>query len=108
MSNESFCSRRDNLPNQSSKNSLTVRAKAVQLARKSQHRPKDQEEIDLALAWLRDEVRLLQVCEALGHTRRQNASGYTFLATALKAAYRTGQIQLNPKRRKIHEEGQLA
>lgn len=42
------------------------------------------EEIDLALAWARDEIKIFQVEKAIGATKRSPTVTYTFLSRTLK------------------------
>jgi len=53
-----------------------------------------QEHVDLAFAWMKDEITLTDVCFAL----EVNVSGsvaYSKLAQILRYAYRTNKIKLN-------------
>lgn len=50
------------------------------------------DEIDLAFAWLKGEISNSQVCSALGGKTGQIP--YTFVARALREAFRKGRIDL--------------
>jgi len=68
---------------------LLQRAKAVKV--NSRHRVISDEYIDLALAWIRDEIGLTQVNVVLGKKREGGNSLYG-IAVWLREAYRNGKI----------------
>lgn len=43
-----------------------------------------EEEMELALAWMRGEIGITQVCKALGKINLQGSDTYLFLARALR------------------------
>lgn len=51
------------------------------------------EQIDLALAFVRDEVSLTGVSKALGY--KTTAQAYLFITRAVKFAYKQGLISIN-------------
>ena len=57
----------------------------LQKAKKSSNTEKySDEEIELAIAWAKGEIRLVQVCEVI---EKPTNGGYIFLAQRLKQAY---------------------
>ena len=71
---------------------LLETAKQVKLSERS-NSPYGQEEAELAVAWLRGEIRGIQVSKALDVKTSSRGSVYCFLACALKAAYQKGLIR---------------
>ncbi len=70
--------------------SLLKQAKAVKMGRK-QTRDYSEEEIVLAVGWLRDEVRESQVAAVMTFTHNNCRH---WLAGALQAAYRRGKLRV--------------
>lgn len=56
------------------------------------------DEIELALAWLRDEVTLSQIAGAKSGNRRWSTAAYGFLAIALREAWRRDIISGVPNK----------
>ena len=54
------------------------------------------EEVELALAWMMDEVSLNQVRLALGN--KETSQPYALLANAIKTAFSNGLITVRPKK----------
>lgn len=57
-----------------------------------------EEHIDLAFAWLKDEVRLIDIAKVLHfNTEKNNVNSnvYLFLIRTLREAYRRGKIDLH-------------
>jgi len=52
------------------------------------------EDIELAFAWLRNEVRNVQVAAAYGVTAKQGGAILYKIANALKSAYQRGMIDI--------------
>jgi hypothetical protein len=50
------------------------------------------EEIELTLAWLKDEITLFQLCAAIGK-RGQGSNSYVLIALACREAYRQGKLK---------------
>jgi hypothetical protein len=50
------------------------------------------QEIELALAWLKDEITLFQLCAAIGK-RGQGSNSYVLVAIASREAYRQGKLK---------------
>lgn len=71
---------------------LVKKAKEYKL-RPKRGRDIGQNEIDLALAWLRDEVSYVQCTKVIGST----SNVYSRLALALQRAYDRGQIEIKKK-----------
>jgi hypothetical protein len=71
--------------------SLLSKAKKVPFKKNQSHQviKFKEEEIQLALAWLRDEIGYKQINQVMGVT---GGSAYSFLLRALKAAHRESYI----------------
>ncbi|MDP3768202.1 MAG: hypothetical protein Q8S13_09315 [Dehalococcoidia bacterium] len=78
-----------------SKSALTLleKAKNERMIRGS-IRKLGHEEIELALAWARDEVTLRQVNAVIGGDPSGSTSAYLFLARALREAIRRKEVQV--------------
>lgn len=72
-------------------NKLLEKAKNKDGARSTQKRSQD--ELELAIAWLRREVEFTQVAHAID--KANNPYAYTWLARTLREAFDAGLIQQN-------------
>jgi hypothetical protein len=52
----------------------------------------DPEQIEVALAWIRDEITISQAGHVLSAAKEPGSQTYVTLAIALRAAYRKGQL----------------
>jgi hypothetical protein len=69
---------------------LLDQAKEIELKNPRRRNSINQEEIDLAVAWAKGEVRLAQVAQVLGIQSKNTKNAYSFLAKAL-GCYVRGQ-----------------
>lgn len=76
---------------------LLERAKARQMKVAGSRHPMSNEEVELALAWLRGEVTITQVSAALYPDAKAKTAGGTTgyrVACVLRYAYQTGQLRI--------------
>ena len=70
------------------KETLLEKAKGFTPKQKGE-RPRNNEEIELVLAWMRDEITVGQIESVIG-----KSSGYNFIARTMRWAYRSGEIKI--------------
>lgn len=73
---------------------LLEKAKSVTNIRKNHI---TEEEVELALAWMRDEISMTQATVAIGQDKRQGAMIYSKFCLALREAYRAGLLKITTK-----------
>jgi len=74
------------------KETLLEKAKKTPLFSRRAEEPTD-EEIEVAMAWLKGEVRTIQIARAYGVNRNSNNFVYT-IARWLREAYRRGRLEV--------------
>lgn len=73
--------------------SLLSKAQQVQIKSRNKIELSD-EDVELAIAWLKGEVRYVQVCRAYDK-KKGSATIYSMLARSLREAYYKGIIQIS-------------
>jgi hypothetical protein len=71
---------------------MTLLERAKEHPTPDRHRPVSEEEIELALAWLKDEITFTQVSRVLLSEKRTKTNAYGRLCVILQEAYQKDRI----------------